>query len=293
MGPRQNQESQEPNSSRLSVQVRTGKDHIIVAGKIRMKMPYRDAEEYQWGDWHISTVRTSILDKDQDKSFGQKLQLPHLPDMTFGNNVMELKMIGSEGKIISLKFMALDALKCVNNKEGDVKVSMSESWLNSRKGSSHIHKLVHNYDWTFTPVEYKGTTTFEDPDQGLEWQKTEERIDYEKLKQKEQILFFEDIILFEDELDDNGCSKLSAKIRVMPSGFFVLLKFYLRVDDTLVRVNETRIYHEKATNTILREYIEKEAKVADLKVDTSVLIEPNEIVKYLNLQTEVLEKLSW
>ena len=47
---------------------------------------------------------------------------------------------------------------------------------------------------------------------GLEWQKTEERIDYEKLKQKEQILFFEDVILYEDELDDNGCSKLSAKI---------------------------------------------------------------------------------
>merc|ERR1719495_1688863 len=173
-------------------------------------------------------------------------------------------MIGSEGKVISLKFIALDALQCVNNKEGDVKVSMSESWLNSRKGSSHIHKLVHNYDWTFTPVEYKGTTTFEDPDQGLEWQKTEERIDYEKLKQKEQILFFEDVILFEDEVDDN-----------------------------LVRVIETRVYHAKGTNYVLREYIEKEDKVADLKVDTGVLIEPNEVVKYLSMRTEVLEKLSW
>jgi len=206
---------------------------------------------------------------------------------------MELKMMGSEAKTISLKFAALDALKCVNNKEGLVKVSMSESWLNSRKESSHIHKLVHNYDWTFTPVGFKGTTTFEDPSSGLEWQKTEERIDYEKLKQKEQILFFEDVILYEDELDDNGCSKLSAKIRVMPSGFFVLLRFYLRVDDTLVRVIETRVYHAKGTNYVLREYIEKEDKVADLKVDTGVLIEPNEVVKYLSMRTEVLEKLSW
>jgi type 2A phosphatase activator TIP41 len=39
-----------------------------------------------------------------------------------------------------------------------------------------------------------------------------QKIDYEKLKVKEPILFFDDIILYEDELDDNGVSKLSAKI---------------------------------------------------------------------------------
>ena len=32
------------------------------------------------------------------------------------------------------------------------------------------------------------------------------------MKEKEKILFFDDVILYEDELDDNGCSKLSVKI---------------------------------------------------------------------------------
>ena len=47
---------------------------------------------------------------------------------------------------------------------------------------------------------------------GGEWQPTEDRIDYDKLREPEPILFHEHIILFEDELDDNGCSRLSVRI---------------------------------------------------------------------------------
>ena len=32
-------------------------------------------------------------------------------------------------------------------------------------------------------------------------------------------------------------------------GFFVLLRFYLRVDNTLIRVHDTRLYHEVAEDT--------------------------------------------
>ena len=39
-----------------------------------------------------------------------------------------------------------------------------------------------------------------------------ERIDYEKLKAQERIAFYADIILFEDELADNGAAILSVKI---------------------------------------------------------------------------------
>lgn len=37
-------------------------------------------------------------------------------------------------------------------------------------------------------------------------------IDLEVLKKKEKIYFYEDIILFEDELADNGCALLSVKM---------------------------------------------------------------------------------
>ncbi len=41
---------------------------------------------------------------------------------------------------------------------------------------------------------------------------TEERIDYGRLRQQEKIYFYDEVILYEDELADNGVTVLSAKI---------------------------------------------------------------------------------
>ena len=54
--------------------------------------------------------------------------------------------------------------------------------------------------------------------------------------------------------------------RVMPSLLFILLRFYLRVDDVLVRTNDTRYFHEIGTDHMLREFTSKESRIADLKV---------------------------
>lgn len=45
---------------------------------------------------------------------------------------------------------------------------------------------------------------------------TDDRINFELLKQKDQILFYHDLTLFEDELHDHGISKLSVKIVSLP-----------------------------------------------------------------------------
>ncbi len=41
---------------------------------------------------------------------------------------------------------------------------------------------------------------------------SEEKINTDKLKQRDKILFYADIVLFEDELSDHGCSLLNVKI---------------------------------------------------------------------------------
>ena len=97
-------------------------------------------------------------------------------------------------------------------------------------------------------------------------QPTDLKIDYDKLKVQEKILFFDEVVLYEDELDDNGCAKLSVKLRVMQSGFFILQRFYLRVDKTLIRVFDTRIYFEAGNNFFLREYSEREQTVDKLNI---------------------------
>ena len=44
---------------------------------------------------------------------------------------------------------------------------------------------------------------------------TNDRIDLEQLKVKEKIYFYEDVILYEDELADNGIAKLNVKMVIM------------------------------------------------------------------------------
>ncbi len=79
--------------------------------------------------------------------------------------------------------------------------------------------MVRPYDWTFTPSGYVGTVS-PDPRRKRKGEdvppptveETEERIDYDKLRERERILFYDEVLLYEDELDDNGCTKLSCKI---------------------------------------------------------------------------------
>ena len=46
----------------------------------------------------------------------------------------------------------------------------------------------------------------------LQFTETDERIDYSKLKTQERIYFYDEVILYEDELADNGTAVLSVKI---------------------------------------------------------------------------------
>lgn len=47
-------------------------------------------------------------------------------------------------------------------------------------------------------------------------EETTQGIDYSRLKQQEKIYFYDDVILYEDELADNGTALLSVKIVSVP-----------------------------------------------------------------------------
>lgn len=80
----------------------------------------------------------------------------------------------------------------------------------------------------------------------------------------------------------------------MPSGYFILLRFFLRVDNVMLRINDTRYYFETGLDYILKEYTSREAKYDQLKhVPPPFFIEPNEIEKYLPITLKTYEKLTW
>nr|CAD7194681.1 unnamed protein product [Timema douglasi] len=234
------------------------------------------------GGGEESGTASSNLTSDHVSRFN-KLELPHLPEMVFPDNVLLLKHCNG----CILEFNALDALTSVSIGKLILKIACSDSWKESRQETMTSMNEVKPFDWTFS-TNYSGTVLG-----NFVVSSTAERIDMDKLRQKEQILFYEDLILFEDELHDNGVATCSVKIRVMPSSFFILLRFFLRVDNVMLKVNDTRIYHEFGTDYVLREYTSKEAKVQDLKVPAAMLTEPNEVAQMLPLVSSSFEKLSF
>ncbi len=82
------------------------------------------------------------------------------------------------------------------------------------------------------------------------------------------VTFFKEIELWEDELSDNGSSKMSTRIRFMGSFIYIMIKFDLRVDGVLdSRSIETRIFHQFDSREIRREFrwIENGKELQDLR----------------------------
>ncbi|XP_020910624.1 TIP41-like protein [Exaiptasia diaphana] len=204
--------------------------------------------------------------------------------MTFGDNSLEIKHEAGFG----IQFNGIDALRLVDNKHDLMKVAVADAWQRERQDSEFIHEVIKPFDWTFT-TDYKGTLV-ETNENSFKVSPSTQRIDMEKLKIKEKIYFYDDIVLYEDELADNGIAKLNVKMRVMQSSLFLLLRFFLRVDGVLVRINDTRLYHQAGSNFFLREYSSREKPVSQI---TGVLTDPNSLSDQLDIVKETVEVLEF
>ncbi|CAJ0759315.1 16605_t:CDS:10, partial [Entrophospora sp. SA101] len=211
--------------------------------------------------------------------------------MFFGNNKLQ---ISNENDIL-FEFSPIDALKYV-----DASKEENENKFNliyySANNNEDIKDVIKPYDWTYS-TSYSGTLI--NPTVEKKFEKSDERINYEKLRIPESILFYDEVMLFEDELADNGTAILNMK-RVMESCFFILQRYFLRVDDVLFRMNETRIYHEFGNKYLIREYSSREEnynKIRD-KIpkykgnDISQLTDPDWVSSKLSPATDpIVEKL--
>lgn len=256
-------------------------------------------QEYVFGCWTIKAVKSHIMGSSCEATskcdssmeleqlcnvcrFERNLPLPSLPDMVFANNLLQITHTSGG----SIAFNSLEALKCVNDREDILQVAHAEAWKEARADCEYARKVVRPFDWTYT-TDFRGTLS-----EGLNVEETTERIDLQKLKAPEEIVFYDEIFLYEDELDDNGSTRCVVKVRVMPSGFFVVFRHYLRVDHVIVRVNDTRLYSPAGASYIIRETSLREAPVSKLKVPPSVYKNPDLIWQHLPVVKETVDKLS-
>ena len=149
------------------------------------------------------------------------------------------------------------------------------------------------FDWSYS-TDYKGSTA-ESP----AFQSTDTPIPLALLKRPDPIQFFDDVMLYEDELADNGIAMLSCKIRVMPARLLLLTRFFMRLDDVLFRIRDTRVFVEFATGEVIREYTAREEKyevvrkvLAGTKEDVLALMrDPNRLAEYIPVVEKTLEKV--
>ncbi|KAG3089174.1 hypothetical protein PI124_g17844 [Phytophthora idaei] len=229
-------------------------------------------------NWVIGSNKTHITPIDTVDEIGETAKLTP-PEMVFGKNQL---VLFHEPSGVCYNFLAVEALKgahfpppASDNAEDIVanqqlKVSIAKHNTNKED----VKELDITYDWTYS-TDYKGSlqrlikskelpVTFTKREEDPQVETTSERINFEKLKEREPILWFEDVALYEDELHDHGTSAMSVKVRVMPSGFYVLSRYWMRLDHVVVRLHETRIHHLFGTDHFLREYTRKEEQFGAL-----------------------------
>jgi len=78
-------------------------------------------------------------------------------------------------------------------------------------------------------------------------------INLELLRRRDPIRFYDQVLLFEDELHDRGAAVLSVKTRVMDHSFLILMRFFLRVDHEKMEIRDTRIFHEFGSSCLVKE----------------------------------------
>lgn len=157
--------------------------------------------------------------------------------------------------------------------------------------------MVKPFDWSYS-TDYKGTTH---APLDYAWQPTNSSTDpirLDLLSRPDPILFFDDVILYEDELADNGIAMFSVKIRVMPDRLLLLSRFFLRLDGVIVRIRDTRVYVELDSKTVIRQYTAKEEEYRNVQSQLQArrdnvpeaLRDPNRVAPFLKTVEDTLDK---
>ncbi|KAI9373141.1 TIP41-like family-domain-containing protein [Aspergillus egyptiacus] len=242
----------------------------------------------------ISTQKLPILKAEPIEAMTKKLGIAP-PEMIFGDNFVAIE---HEKSGWGIHFNAFDALDRVDKTgESMLKVAYSKEWQRSREATHEgIKEVVKPFDWSYT-TDYKGTVL---STQGHNFEETSTPIPIELLKRPDPILFFDEVILYEDELADNGITMLSCKIRVMPGRLLLLSRFFMRLDNVLFRLRDTRVYVDFDKSEVIREYQSRECeyetvrqKLANARDDIpAIMRDPNRLSELLPVVEKRLERVT-
>ena len=233
------------------------------------KYNHKGWDFYNHSENMMSSKDLDSLIKNKEEN---KLYINHLPEIFYGLNRLFLinksknfcyefnpiQMLSLTNESIRKKLLKEKEIyyipspaKSQYSKPNDIK--NEEDWSFSSPYMGHISSIKDNVMIKYYP-EIKETKIFKIEKSNIKFPETK----------VENVLNYNKIHFFEDELGDIGFSEGKIGFGVMNDFFLGLMRCYLRVDNMLVRNIDTKIYHKFGDNYIIRNFLVKEKTYDEL-----------------------------
>lgn len=248
-------------------------------------------EVFEHGGWRFEADNRPLSGAEEVDKLGETFTCGTLPDMYFGGSVLRIQHLASS---TTVELSAFDALQCLAWRPpppaslqpshadcgtdpdgpvlGAVQCQFAKKWRPDT-ANPDVHKVEVTSDWTCMTPYWGSFFGAGAPGQGRQFlgesegfvDETGDELPMDLLRRRDEILWYQEVQLWEDELADNGLCKVIARVRVMPSFWFVLLSCEQRVDNVLLRDVSTRLFCANDSDSILREWTWRQASAEVLK----------------------------
>ena len=201
------------------------------------------------------------------------LHISHLPEIFYGFNRLFLL---NESQNFCYEFNPLQMLSLTNNNVRQKLLKEKEIYYIPTQAKSQYSKTddtKNEMDWSFSSP-YMGHITsinncimnkyYPIINETKKFRTEKSNITFPEIK-VENVLNYNQVQFFEDELGDIGLSEGKIGFGVMDQCFLGLMRCYLRVDNMLVRNIDTKIYHKFGEKYIVRNFSVKEKTYDELK----------------------------
>ena len=233
------------------------------------KFSHKGWDFYSHTENMMNSKDLDILIKDKEENC---LFVSHLPEIFYGYNRLFLI---NESANFCYEFNPLQMLSLTSNAIRQKLLKEKEIYYIPSQAKSQYSKSDDNAadeDWSFSSPYIGHITSINNCCISKYYNKINEtkKFQIEKSDIKfpetkvENVLNYNQVHFFEDELGDIGFSEGKIGFGVMNECFLGLMRCYLRVDNMLVRNIDTKIYHKFGDKYIIRNFLVKEKTYDEL-----------------------------
>ena len=234
------------------------------------KFSYKGWDFYSHTENMLNSKDLDILIKNKEEN---GLYISHLPEIFYGFNRLFLI---NESQNFCYEFNPLQMLSLTNNNVRQKLLKEKEIYYIPTQAKSQYSKTddtKNEMDWSFSSPYMGHITSINNCIMNKYYPKINETKKFRTEKSNmifpeikvENVLNYNQVQFFEDELGDIGLSEGKIGFGVMDQCFLGLMRCYLRVDNMLVRNIDTKIYHKFGEKYIIRNFSVKEKTYDELK----------------------------